>query len=66
MKTKLIGKKEFNLLLVGLNDSGKNTIINQLEQFENIKRIPSTGFYKEVLGYKGFFLYNMGWRPRYN
>ena len=48
--TKLLGKKDICILMVGLDAAGKTTILYQLKKEEPVKIIPTI----ETLDYKGF------------
>lgn len=60
--TKLLGKKEVRLLMLGLDAAGKTTILYQLKMGETVKTIPTIGFNVEVLDYKGlhFTVWDVG------
>ena len=51
--TKLLGKKDVRILMVGLDAAGKTTILYQLKMGETVKTIPTIGFNVETLDYKG-------------
>ena len=44
MWTKLLGKKDVRMLMVGLDAAGKTTILYQLKMNETVKTIPTIGF----------------------
>ena len=44
MWTKLLGKKDVRMLMVGLDAAGKTTILYQLKMGETVKTIPTIGF----------------------
>ncbi|XP_036104616.1 ADP-ribosylation factor 1-like [Molossus molossus] len=48
----LFGKKETNILMVGLDHAGKTTILYQLKLGETVSTIPTIGFNVETLQYK--------------
>ncbi len=60
--TKLVGKKEVRLLMLGLDAAGKTTILYQLKMGETVKTIPTIGFNVETLEYKGliFTVWDVG------
>jgi small GTP-binding protein len=60
--TKLIGKKDVRMLMVGLDAAGKTTILYQLKMNETVKTIPTIGFNVETLDYKGlnFTVWDVG------
>ena len=60
--TKLLGKKDVRILMVGLDAAGKTTILYQLKMGETVKTIPTIGFNVETLDYKGlnFTVWDVG------
>ena len=60
--TKLLSKREFRILMVGLDAAGKSTILYQLQMGEKVKTIPTIGFHVETLDYKGLnvIVYDVG------
>mmetsp|Transcript_38260 Transcript_38260/g.39714 ORF Transcript_38260/g.39714 Transcript_38260/m.39714 type:complete len:182 (+) Transcript_38260:27-572(+) len=60
--TKLLGKKDVRMLMVGLDAAGKTTILYQLKMNETVKTIPTIGFNVETLDYKGlnFTVWDVG------
>jgi len=62
MWTKLLGKKDVRMLMVGLDAAGKTTILYQLKMNETVKTIPTIGFNVETLDYKGlnFTVWDVG------
>ena len=58
--TKLLGKRDVRILMVGLDAAGKTTILYQLKMGETVKTIPTIGF--NVLDYKGlnFTVWDVG------
>ena len=48
----LIGKKEMRILMVGLDASGKTTILYKLKLGEIVTTIPTIGFNVETVEYK--------------
>lgn len=60
--TKLLGKKDVRMLMVGLDAAGKTTILYQLKMGETVKTIPTIGFNVETLDYKGlnFTVWDVG------
>ncbi len=60
--TKLLGKRDVRMLMVGLDAAGKTTILYQLKMGETVKTIPTIGFNVETLDYKGlnFTVWDVG------
>ena len=60
--TKLLGKKDVRILMLGLDAAGKTTILYQLKMGEIVKTIPTIGFNLESLEYKGlnFTVWDVG------
>ena len=60
--SKLAGKKDVRILMVGLDAAGKTTILYQLKMGETVKTIPTIGFNVETLDYKGinFTVWDVG------
>ena len=60
--SKLLGKKEVRLLMLGLDAAGKTTVLYQLKMGETVKTIPTIGFNVESLDYKGlnFTVWDVG------
>ena len=60
--TKLLGKKDVRILMVGLDAAGKTTILYQLKMGETVKTIPTIGFNVETLDYKNlnFTMWDVG------
>ena len=54
--SKLLGKQDIRMLMVGLDAAGKTTILYQLKMGETVKTIPTIGFNVETLDYKGLNL----------
>ena len=52
----LIGKKEMRILMVGLDASGKTTILYKLKLGEIVTTIPTIGFNVETVEYKNIRL----------
>merc|ERR1711974_574974 len=50
--TKLFGKKEMRILMVGLDAAGKTTILYKLKLGEIVTTIPTIGFNVETVEYK--------------
>ena len=48
----LFGKKEVKILMLGLDNAGKTTILYQLKMGETVKTIPTNGFNIETIEYK--------------
>ena len=48
------GKKEVKILMLGLDATGKTTILYQLKMGETVKTIPTIGFNVETFDYKNF------------
>ena len=46
------GKKDVRILMVGLDEAGKTTILYQLKMGETVKTIPTLGFNVETIEYK--------------
>merc|ERR1712154_171038 len=59
---KLLGKKEMRILMVGLDASGKTTILYKLKLGEVITTIPTIGFNVETVEYKNlnFTVWDVG------
>ena len=53
LSKKLHGKKNFRILMVGIDGAGKTTILYQLKKQETLKTIPTIGFNVETINYKG-------------
>jgi small GTP-binding protein len=62
----LISKKEVRILMLGLDSSGKSTILYQLKMGETLKTMPTIGFNVETLDYKGliFTVWDVGGQER--
>ena len=60
----LLGKKEIRILMLGLDASGKTTILHKRgkEEKEKVKILPTIGFYVESLDYKdwNFITFDLG------
>ena len=56
---KLFGKKEYRILMLGLNNAGKTTILYQLNQNEFVQVAPTTAFNVETVEIKVYS--NMNW-----
>ena len=52
LESKILFKKDYKILLLGLDDSGKTTILYQLKSGETVKTIPTIGFNVETLDYE--------------
>lgn len=52
LETKFLYKKGYRILLLGLDGSGKTTILYQLKLGETVKTIPTIGFKVETIDYK--------------
>ena len=50
--SKLFGKKEMRILMVGLDAAGKTTILYKLKLGEIVTTIPTIGFNVETVEYK--------------
>ncbi|KAL7677389.1 hypothetical protein ACOME3_003626 [Neoechinorhynchus agilis] len=59
---KLFGKKEFRILMVGLDAAGKTTILYKLKLGEIVTTIPTIGFNVETVEYKNisFTVWDVG------
>ena len=55
----LIGKKEMRILMVGLDASGKTTILYKLKLGEIVTTIPTIGFNVETVEYKNIRLVSL-------
>lgn len=53
---KLIGKKDIRLLMVGLDDSGKTTILYKLKASNVVNTVPLIGHNIEILQYNGLHI----------
>lgn len=63
----LFGSKEVRILILGLDNAGKTTILYRLqnEADDNIQTIPTIGFNVETLQYKNIkFQVGVGWGGR--
>ena len=60
--TKLFGKKEVRILMVGLDAAGKTTILYKLMLGEVVTAIPTIGFNVETVEYKNikFTVWDVG------
>lgn len=60
--TKLFGKKQVRILMVGLDAAGKTTILYKLKLGEIVTTIPTIGFNVETVEYKniGFTVWDVG------
>ena len=60
--TKLLGKKDVRILMVGLDAAGKTTILHQLGKKGEVKTLPTIGFNVESLDYKNlnFIVFDLG------
>ena len=60
--SKLFGKKEMRILMVGLDAAGKTTILYQLKLGEVVTTIPTIGFNVETVEYKkiNFTVWDVG------
>mmetsp|Transcript_79870 Transcript_79870/g.117023 ORF Transcript_79870/g.117023 Transcript_79870/m.117023 type:complete len:182 (-) Transcript_79870:99-644(-) len=59
---KLIGSKEVRILILGLDNAGKTTILYRLHQGEVVTTIPTIGFNVETVNYKNirFQVWDLG------
>ena len=48
------GKKDVNILMLGLDGAGKTTLLYQLKMGETVKTIPTIGFNVEIIEHKNF------------
>ncbi|XP_051889382.1 ADP-ribosylation factor 4 [Pristis pectinata] len=62
MFTKLFGKKQMRILMVGLDAAGKTTILYKLKLGEVVTTIPTIGFNVETVEYKNicFTVWDVG------
>ncbi|ESO91190.1 hypothetical protein LOTGIDRAFT_228722 [Lottia gigantea] len=60
--TRLFGKKQMRILMVGLDAAGKTTILYKLKLGEIVTTIPTIGFNVETVEYKniGFTVWDVG------
>lgn len=60
--SRLFGKKEVRILMVGLDAAGKTTILYKLKLGEIVTTIPTIGFNVETVEYKGvgFTVWDVG------
>merc|ERR1712188_235269 len=60
--SKLIGKQEVRILMVGLDAAGKTTILYKLKLGEIVTTIPTIGFNVEIVEYKNisFTVWDVG------
>ena len=60
--SKLVGKKEMRILMVGLDAAGKTTILYKLKLGEIVTTIPTIGFNVETVEYKNisFTVWDVG------
>ena len=56
MLTRLFGTPEYRFLIVGLDASGKTTILYKLKLGEIVQTIPTIGFNVETVTYKNNYL----------
>ena len=56
MFSKLFGKKDVRILMVGLDAAGKTTILYKLKLGEIVTTIPAIGFNVETVEYKNISL----------
>ena len=56
------GPRPTKLLMIGLDASGKTTVLNQLKMNENVSTIPTIGFNVETVAYKnlGMTIWDLG------
>lgn len=64
--SKVFGKKEMRILLLGLDASGKTTILYKLKLGKLITTIPTVGFNTETVTYKNvkFIVWDVGGQDR--
>merc|ERR1711976_1025407 len=64
--SKLFGKKEMRILMVGLDAAGKTTILYKLKLGEVVTTIPTIGFNVETVEYKNisFTVWDVGGQDR--
>jgi len=63
---KLFGNKEYRILLIGLDNAGKTTILYKLKLGETLTTIPTIGFNVETIEYKkiSFTMFDIGGQDR--
>ena len=64
--TRLVGKKEMRILMVGLDGAGKTTILYKMKLGEVVTTIPTIGFNVETVEYKNisFTVWDVGGQKR--
>ncbi|CAH0381798.1 unnamed protein product [Bemisia tabaci] len=64
--TRLFGKKQMRILMVGLDSAGKTTILYKLKLGEIVTTIPTIGFNVETVEYKNisFTVWDVGGQDR--
>ena len=64
--TKLLGKNDLRILMVGLDAAGKTTILYKIKMGETVKILPTIGLYIQTLDYKNLNLivWNVGGASR--
>uniref|UniRef100_A0A914NPX8 ADP-ribosylation factor 1-like 2 n=1 Tax=Meloidogyne incognita TaxID=6306 RepID=A0A914NPX8_MELIC len=60
--TKLFGKRELRVLMLGLDAAGKTSILYKLKLGQSIKSLPTVGFNVETVTYKNikFSVWDVG------
>jgi ADP-ribosylation factor protein 1 len=63
---KLFGNKEYRILMIGLDNAGKTTILYKLKLGEFLNTIPTIGFNVETVEYKkiSFTIFDIGGQDR--
>lgn len=53
---KIVGKKDMRIIILGLDNAGKTTILNKLHLNEVVQTIPTIGFNVETVEFKNLKL----------
>eukprot|EP01084_Bolivina_argentea_P319746 554605_1 len=66
MLSKIVGKEEMRIIMVGLDAAGKTTILYKLKLGEVVTTIPTIGFNVETVEYKNisFTTWDVGGRDK--